>query len=271
MDIKNIQKQIIDWERVAKAIYQKINKTCSLDYIRLEILPLLEELHKCTGEYTSNRSMLTSIGCNLVSDNPKVIIPVCPDYSHENGLYTMKSVFDGISLIAQKHIIFIKYVCSIIPKLQVEFLVADNEVKDELLCKKMGLTKEVFLERIIRSKDALQDSVSQFGWSVNLMTDVVQNIVVKEKQIIDFIQSEVSYKKQIEYDTLKRSSLYSKIDATLSWEEKCLRTIHTAAQYYCLGYFCKSRGYLVCNHTTTNLAWYLKSGVAIIHNPVSIY
>ena len=262
---------IIDWKRITTAIYHKADRKYTIDEITDKVIPILSKLSEITGEYTSYRKTLTIIGSQLLLGSPKVIVPVCPDYSHENDLYTMKYVLSDISLVAQKHVNFIKHVSTIIPELQVEFLVADQESEDELLCCKMGLDKDKFLERIIKSKDALQRSISQFGWSAQLMTNVFPNLVMRENELTQIIQSNDAHKRLIEYDTSNRDSLYAKIDATLSREEKIKRTVRTAAQYYSLGEFCATHGYFVCNHTTTNLAWYTKAGVGIIHNPVRIY
>lgn len=261
----------IDWKRLTASIHQQSKKEFDFNEIRDGIIPVLRELVLHTGEYTFNRPTLSTMGLQILKGNPSVVVPVCPDYSHENGLYTMKSVFNDVSLIAQKHIDFMGLVCRIIPNLRVQFLVADQESQDELLCRKMKLTQSEFLELIVQSRDAIQRQIEPFGWSSHLMTDVFHGLVVEEQKRIDAIWADDSSRRQIEYDTSKREELYAKIDPNLSLEQKLMRTVRTAAQYYCLGEFCLSKDYFVCNHTTTNLAWYLKSGVAVLHNPVSIY
>lgn len=264
---------IINWERISKAIYQSFKKEVSLEEINQKVIPILVNICDFCGEYTTHRSMLIKIGNFLLNGYKKIIIPICPDYSHNGVHYTMKSVSDGIPLSVHKHFLFLKKLSSFVKDIEPTFILADQEIYDVLLSNKMNLTQEQFLEKIIGSKKSISSFISNesSAWKVELMSSLFPAISEMEKKYITMLDSNEDFRSQIRYDTTKRSSLYNKIDPNLSIEEQCRRTIRTAAQYYSIGQFCFINNYLICNHTTTNLSWYQRSGVGIIHNPITIY
>jgi hypothetical protein len=258
------------WRRISGSLYQKTSKTISFERIN-EVVDKLKILYGILGPYSQTRSMLSMIGQIMLNESFNVYVPVCPDYSHVNKLYTMKSVSNGISLVAEIHINFLLKIKEIIPSLNVTFIIADHESNDLVLCNKMGISTDEFKSRINESKIALAEFVEPLGWYSKEMSDVVPDLTSKELEYSSWISNSPQFARQINYDTMKRDALYRKIDHNLSWEDKRKRTIHTAAQYYCLGRFVSSIGSLICNHTTTNLAWYVEAKVAVIENPVVIY
>ncbi len=263
-------KQPIDWQRISNAILQQ-DKTLSKHHLE-EIGEKFALLVDILGDYSLVRPMITKI-CHHIALKGyiDVIVPVCPDYSHENGIYTLESVQSNLSLVAQKHIEFLKTINDVF-KISALFLFADYEVEDEFLRNKMGLSKDQFLGRIRSSSSKCYEVIRELGfnWLSSMMTDVLESIEQKEEIYISMI-SNAEYVKQIAYDTVKREVLYNKINPNFTWEQKVKRTIKTAAQYYMLGLYAKSHNSLICNHTTTNLSWYVKSGAGILHNPVVIY
>jgi hypothetical protein len=263
---KNYVVNQIDWQRLANSLIQQnrtlVNKETVLPYIFQ-----LTKIAEMCGEYTSKRSTLSRIGTLLIKQKHQLIIPVCPDYTHENGLYTMKDLSDGVSLVAVKHFEFVEKIKLIIPQLRILVLIADHEADDNLLCRAMKTTREEFLLRINASKE----KIVGLGYECQLMTDCIPNLVSQEQEMITQVTTNETFQRQIDYDTSKRSTLYDKIDSSTSWQERRMRTIKTAAQYSVLGTFCKENDWMVCNHTTTNLSWYEKVEAAIVHNPVKIY
>ncbi|HAE36249.1 TPA: hypothetical protein DCX66_04025 [Candidatus Nomurabacteria bacterium] len=269
--MENKIQNYVDWKRISRAVDHSTDKKFSVEKIN-DVILKLQLMYDIVGSYSQTRSMLSSIGEILLNDNvPNIYVPVCPDYSHINQLYTMEYVSNGVSLVAQKHIDFLLEIRSIIPSLNVIFLIADQECYDSVLCNKMGISTNEFRSRIIESNKELYSSILQFGWKAEEMSKIVPDILSKEQEYSLWIGSTPEFSRQIDYDTYKRDVLYKKINPLLSWEDKRKRTVHTAAQYYCLGKFTKDMGALICNHTTTNLAWYLKTGVALIENPIIIY
>jgi hypothetical protein len=259
----NIQ---VNWQRVTGALIQQNRGVVTKD----TVVPYVDQLIRLAavcGEYTSKRSILVRIGTLLIKKRSLILIPVCPDYTHENGLYTMENLHDGVSLVALKHFEFVAELKNIVPDLEMLVLLADHEADDQLLCSAMKLTREEFLGRILMSKE----KITGLGYECMLMTDCIPDLMSDERKMIDQISVHPSHQRQIDYDTSKRAELYDKIDTSMSWETRRMRTIKTAAQYSVLGSFCNEHEWMVCNHTTTNLSWYDKYEAAIIHNPVKIY
>lgn len=266
----NIQKRNgvnqIDWQRLTNSLIQQ-NRTLANKETVVPYIFQLSKIAEVCGEYTSKRSTLSKIGTLLIKQKTQLIIPVCPDYAHENGLYTMKDLSDGVSLVAVKHFEFVEKIKLIIPQLRILVLIADHEADDDLLCRAMRTTRDEFLHRIVASKE----KIVGLGYECKLMTDCIPNLVSQEQEMITQIATNEIFQRQIDYDTSKRSALYDKIDSNMSWQERRMRTINTAAQYSVLGTYCKENDWMVCNHTTTNLSWYEKAEAVIVHNPVKIY
>lgn len=260
----------INWIRIKKAILQK-NKNLTSDEVE-EVFAKFRAIHHMLGEYSLGRTTVTALCTHMLRHKGviKCLVPVCPDYSHENGLYTLNNVSGGISMIAQKHIDFLKGIHEHI-QIEAHFLYADYETEDVYLRNKVDITKEDFVERIHQSKEVCTSIVSNMGWTASLMTDHIPDIQEKESVHIELIRSEEKYKRKIEYDTINKNDLFNRINPDFTWDDKILRTLKYSAQYYVMGLFCLEKDHVVCNHTTANLSWYVQLGAGILHNPVAIY
>ena len=216
--------------------------------------------------------MLLRLGKILLAvSEPAIIVPACPDYSHENGKYTFRSLRGGVSLLSEKHIDFLKQITAILPEAKVLFLLADHEADDPELCQVVGKTREEFADLVSESVRATRARIGGFGWKAELMTVLIPNLIAEEERISEWIANNPEFTRRIVSETISRGEMYCKINRSFTQKEKELRTIRTAAQYLALGQFVARNSHLVCNHTTTNLSWYLQTEAALIHNPVSIY
>jgi len=109
------------------------------------------------------------------------------------------------------------------------------------------------------------------NWQVQLMTEAIPNLVEKELLISEQIRNDKKLSQRIITEMHSRAEMYRKIRYSLTTQEMVQRTIRTAAQYVAFGEYADQQGYLICNHTTTNLSWYLQTQAVFLHNPTSIY
>jgi hypothetical protein len=259
----------VDWKRINKSLLQNNRKLKQEDID--EVFCKFSAIQGLLGEYSLGRTTVTKI-CAHILKNKQIncIVPVCPDYSEDNELYTLNNLSGGISMLARKHIDFLKKIQECVP-VKAHILYADYEAEDDYLRSKVGVTKEEFFAHISSSKETCISLVKNFGWTASLMTELIPDIAQQESVYIELIRNEEKYKGKIEYDTFNKSELFNRINPNFTWEDKIFRTLKYSAQYYVMGLFCSNNDYLVCNHSTANLSWYLKTGTGLLHNPISIY
>jgi hypothetical protein len=259
----------MEWKRTEVALRQEAARQNKMAKVE-NILFTLKQIYSLVGSYSQNRRMLLKIGKTLLSEKALLLVPCCPDYPHVNGRYIFGGIGSGISLLAQKHIDFLNQLQGLLC-LPVVMVYADHEADDLELVKNTNTPREEFLNRISQSIVRTQQAVAEKGWQVRTMTEVIRNLVSSEALARQFIANRPEYHKRINNETLARSEMYWRINHTLTWQAQRERTITTAAQYYVLGDFAAKNNYIVCNHTTVNLSWYLQTDAAVIHNPVSVY
>ncbi len=259
----------IDWKRIKKALLHKNQNTTEKEVE--QVFSKFSAIQHMLGDYSLGRSTVSIICTHILQHKGiKCLVPVCPDYSQENELYTLNYVSGGISMLAQKHIDFLKRINEHIP-VKAHILYADYEVEDNYLRNKVGVTKDEFFKQIRSSKETCISAVKHMGWKASLMTELIPDIAYQESVYIDLIRNEEKYRRKIEYDTRNKEDLFNRINPNFTWEDKTFRTLKYSAQYYVMGLFCKEKDYIVCNHTTANLAWYVKTGTGLLHNPIAIY
>lgn len=260
----------VNWKRVNRALEQKLGLEKAAD-----VAALLRELTGKCGEGSSARQMLLKIGSALGSSQAvSIVVPCCPDYTHSEGKYNFRGLLGGVSLLASKHITFLR---DIVPALErykpvsVELLYADHEADDEQLQKVTGVKREDFLELVRSSVEATKAEVAGTGWQVRFMTETVPDLVEQERAICDEIMASQKYRQRIRSEAYGRFDLYWKINPRMPDEEMFRRTAATAAQYVALGRFAAEHNMLVINHSTINLLWYKQTEAAVLHNPVCVY
>lgn len=223
------------------------------------------------GERSHGRGSVIRLVRWLIGDGQIVVAPCCPDYTHEEGLYNFRGLGSGVSLLAQRHIVFLTEVQRIWPAIRPLLLIANHESDDPELCRSVGVSQEEFRARIDDSVQVTRENLPS-GWQVEHMTHMFPSLVDTEAKLIRWLSAEGRYRRRIEIDTIQRSGMYQRIRHDFTVEEMKGRTTRTAAQYVAFGRFAAQNGWLVCNHTTTNLAWYFdETEVAVLQNPVTVY
>lgn len=257
-------------KRVRTALYQESKNNEQEDDIQ-EVYTKLEKILGLCGEASTTRKMATRLGSSILQGHSKVIVPSCPDYGQKNGMYTFDGLGSGVSLLTQKHVVFLCKLQEVFPQLQPVLLIADLESDNLALCEAVGVSQDEFIHRLGKTLVATRELVSKYGWSVCNMTDLISDLRVKEVKAHQWISSRDDFVSRISVDTLSRVSMYQKVNARFTMDEMRARTIRTAAQYVALGEYAATNDALVCNHTTVNLSWYLQTDVALVHNPISVY
>ncbi len=232
---------------------------------------VLSITEKC-GSASQGRQALYRIGKTLLTSTiPSIVVPICPDYTHEQGKYTFKGLNGSVPLLAHMHIAFLRDVQSVAGDMDVHFLIADQEANDPYLRSAVQKSQEEFSSLVFSSYRATQREVDSLGWNAHLMSTFVADITEREQITHERIKNAPEHRVRIQTDTHMRSDIYRKISSIISTEEMIERTIRTAAQYVALGEFAQERNLLICNHTTVNLGWYQESSVGVLHNPISVY
>lgn len=258
-------------DRVRKALLQYVRKAGNSSADVGSALERLGAILALCGEASYARVVATRIGMHLLEGNTSVIVPVCPDYSHEDGMYTFRGLGNGVSLLTQKHIVFLRGLQKLLPELHPIILLADLEAEDEALCRAVGVSREEFTGCLSETLVATRKAVTSYGWEVCPMTEVIPDLRDREAGEAKWISSAPGFVQRIKTETASRMSMYRMISPSASVPEMMMRTVRTAAQYVALGRFAKERRMLICNHTTVNLSWYLQADATVLHNPVSVY
>jgi hypothetical protein len=250
----------VDRRKLTTSLTQEA-RTIGADPGQIKVtLDVLEELLVLCGEASDTRQMAFRIAQSLLrsGSRPTVLAPCCPDYSHHEGSYDFRSVRGGVSLLAQLHISFLESVAKLLPDMRVILLLADQEAADPELARACKVTPEEFCQLVGDSIVATQTLVEEHGWTVEPMTQAVPGFAEREQAVVARLEATPELEQRLRKETWQRSAMYQ-------------RTLRTAAQYVVLSEHAQANNSLICNHTTTNLAWYKDAGAAILHNPISIY
>jgi len=256
-----------------KKIKSALRRELKYDRVDLidDVMHRLTNITALCGEVTHSIKMQKRMGRLLLRDNPTIIAPACPDYSHMEGKYTFRSLGKGIPLLAQVHCQFLKSIADYLPDARIIIALADHEADDALLCDAVGVSHKTFCAYVAESVAKTNTYVSEFGWTACAMTHYIPTLVDDERRIVDELTGDPHLQRRIDTETLQRGEMYTKISRSLSFADMRARTIKTAAQYIALGTFAAEHNAFVCNHTTTNLSWYLQTPVSVLHNPISVY
>ncbi len=239
------------------------------DQIAESTVTSLDVLLKHLGDQSQSQLMQKRIGQILMRGNVSIVAPSCPDYTHQDGVYTFRGLGNGVPLLAQHQIKILQVIQDILPEAEISIVVADQERYDAALRNRVGLSEEEFLSRVDSSIASIITEV-QPEWNVLRMTERFPRLVSLEQQIAAEIASSDKYRARIQSDTLSRAAMYRKI-GVVDADTMMARTVRTAAQYAALAEISASEDVLNCNHQTVNLSWFKEGGAAVLHNPVSIY
>lgn len=260
-----------DWSKTRKALSQQLRQTP--DLMRLEFaMELLPQVIQLCGEHSRHRRMVLKIARALSVERPTIYAPCCPDYSHDGQRYNFRGLGSGVSLLAEKHLEFLaERVSPLLPRARIIFLIADQEADDPDLVTAAGISHAEFMRRIQLSLDALRVRTAAYGWEAGFMTEQIPGLREQEAMFAQALRSDQAKSARIQTETLARSPMYRMIRPNMAVPQMLERTIRTAAQYLIMGELAARQNALICNHTTTNLAWYGETGAALLHNPISVY
>ncbi len=259
----------IPWARVEMALSQDA-RDAGLDKSRVrDVISRLPELVALCGSMTQTRKLAYRIGRSLLHNEPNIIVPVCPAYTHRRGKYTYQGVNGGIPLLARAHEPFLKQVLNFLPDSKVSFLIADQEANSDALCRVLGITSDEFRERVRRSSIRTRKAFEPYGWDVRFMTEAIEDWFEREESAMQWIRERPWFDRRIRADVIARTEIYKRIGYEET--EYYHRSVRTAAQYIALGMYCRERFWLIANHETPSLAWYLKTHVGFLHNPIRVY
>lgn len=261
----------IPWKRVRKGLAQ-FARTHGLEDRRVqEVYEALRSIVRLCGNFSHSRQAVYRLGCALFQDEPCILTPVCPDYSHKNGKYTFQGMRDGVPLLFKRHRPFLSRVLKIIPGARVMIFLADHERELQHLRGVLRVPNEQFERNIQGSLKALRDTVPT-GWEVSCFTDAFPGFAKRVWDNASALLVAEQTKQFIVEDTLYRASLYNKLGYPADPPEirqQC--TAHVAAQYLCFAQEAKRQNAIICNHTTASLRWYRVAKVALLHNPTVVY
>ncbi len=260
----------IDWKRVRSGLFQCARKNDSLEELP-KVYAFLERVATLSGTITQSRQMLFRIGTTILMGGKTIVVPVCPDYSHDNGRYTFQSLGSGMPLLAHLHQDFLERVLECGLSLEVLFLVADQEADNLELCRAVGKTPGEFRALVEESVQATADVLAIRGWKALAMTSAIPDLAQREEVALLALSANPSFRNRLKSETLQRVEMYQRIRRGMSASEMEQRTLHTAAQYVVMGQYAGEHHLLLCNHSTTNLGWYLQTEAGILHNPVTVY
>jgi hypothetical protein len=205
-------------------------------------------------------------------ERSKVYAPSCPDYGHDGERYTFKGLGGGVSLLAERHIEFLRSLEELVPGgLDISVLVANQEVEDAEIVRSVGVTPAQFSERVADTLLATRARVAPYGWCADFMTNTIPGLLAAEHERMQELLTDSKYRQQLTTDAMGRTELYRSINPRMTSEEMLRRTARVAAQYLALGVCAAKRNVVVCNHSTVNLSWYKRTEVGLLHNPVCIY
>lgn len=264
MNTKDVR--VIDWNRVGKFASDEERKTVCVR-TSAEVVSMLKEITSISGEATHSRQILICLAQVLLHQKvPLTIVPVCPDYTHENERYDFKGLNGGISLLALKHAMFVGRLEKILP-LSIEFLIADQESEDVLIRQAVRKTKDEFDHLVDSSLQTMREQFEVRGWRASKMTTFAPQITALEHLFSEKLKEAPALSK-LECEAIMRKAMYDKIDPQMSAGLRVERATRTASQYLAMGTIATRSNALIVNHSTVNLRYYKTTGTALVHNEV---
>jgi hypothetical protein len=241
-----------DWGRIEQSIKQRFRreprKKCYVDaYVRI-----LKELKPLLGKQSHGRRALRNIGTALLTSElrPIVISPICLSIP-PGPLDEAKP-----STLADKHVAFMESLSGHIRNWQLFLLFPPPERDDE--------HAHAYIERVRKLTE--EKYRGDMRVTVAQMTALFEGAISSEEDVIGEINRTPYLSRMCARLTHERSEYYRKIN--IPSELWARRTRRTMAQYIILGRIASMHSYLICNHTSANIACEVYAGGAVLHNPV---
>jgi hypothetical protein len=260
----------IPWGRVGRSLFQYATRNnIPPDRVR-HVMRILPRVVAICGSFNQSRHTARRLGISLLGNNkPNLIIPVCPAYTHRNGIYTYNGLGLGVPLLVKAHLNFLRELQEILEIGSLTFLVADQVARVPELCDAIGVESAMFSRYIAHSTTAADRLVQMWGWRALPMTEFVPGFVAKARQARMDLEQDPKHLRGLRACALQRARMYEQIGYPPSVFYK--RAVQTAAEYRTLGKHAVQRGLLICNHTTQNLRWFSDVDAGFLHNPIRVY
>lgn len=259
----------LPWKRVRRALFNYA-KVHGIPLHRLDsvsdVLPLI--LGLC-GSYSQSRHVAYRIGIALLRDSPHILVTTCPDYSHHQGKFTYRGLGDGVPMLVERRVAFLKEVAQLVPNLRATFLIADHEADIPPLCEVIGVTRDEFMARVDRSIIAARDAVARDGWQVAAFTKMIPDFSLQVDTLTQKLLQDGRLKARFDSETLARSAFYRRVGYPPAFWHP--RTVGIAAQYVVLGRHTAAQQEIVCNHHTISLGWFITAGNAFLDDGIVIH
>lgn len=247
----------------------------------LEKLPGIE-----APQNKQQKKALSEVIRNATPASPVTIyVGSCPDYSHENGLYTHQGIGENVPLLSEVHINSDLSLLRTLESNQIPYeyvlMVADVEAIDEVFSQKFtGGDQEEFLRRCLTSAQATQNLLDSTKQKEGLIGGLRSSSFFTEFGYENFLQiqnaymatlserydSDSSFRQRVTGDIAARmgmyKKMYDKVLPSLGFRDTqdflVYRDIRTKAQYLALGRAIseKSKNAIIVNHPTTNLGFF---------------
>lgn len=254
------RKMVENFARTVSMLRQHARKNGISESKFNEVVMQLQSIIQITGEYTHSRVVLNPLGKLLLQDEVRTLVPICHAWDE------LPVFGSAIPSVVQKHIEFLKTVCTIAPQVQPIFLVADTEASDNLLLRSLQRQASEFLSALQGEQAVIESLIRLSGWRARMMTSYIPDLLEREARARAVLSAEDRYRQRLITLALDRQQLYQRMGIS-DPEEQSLRTVQVAAQYMALALYAEENGTLMVTHTTTNVMWYRECGVAVLHNP----
>lgn len=252
---------MFDADRVEKALRDEgKRKGINKNEIDRAVHSAMHIVERC-GEFSQNRKMATRIGSALMNGCKSVVVPVCVNYRN------LENCDGATTLFLERHISFLESIGACSFALAPTFLVPRHEATSDVLNRWYRISEDS-LTKVFQGIYTTARTLSEkHGWNVCSMDILIPDIVEREQEAYVALSSDTSIERQINAHMLRRRALYSE---RMQVEEMRSLTVRTAAQYVAFGNFAAKNNLIICNHTTTSLQWYTRTGAAVLHNPISL-
>lgn len=259
----------IPWKRVRKGLAQYARQH-GLEARRVqEVYAALQRIVPLCGNASHSRQSVYRLGCALLADHPRILVSACPPYINDGERYTYQGLGDGVPLLVTQHAAFLQRLKSFLGGTEVTFLLGDHEAHSPMVVRAAGISKEEFLRRVRRSEIATREFLQPMGWDVACVTEYIPDFLPQAQEECQAMQGGSVSEVLLQGLNAAKAPVYERIGHP--FEGWMLRTTENSAAYVVLARYAAAQGAIVCNHTTPNLLWYRKMGVALLHNHLRIY
>ncbi len=239
--------------------------------------------HRAPQSKGEKRELQRALGSATVGNPLCIYVGSCPDYSYENGLYTHRSLGEGVPLLTQYHATQDTRLLTVLDRAGVPYrytiMVADVEATDEVFARKFTSgDEEEFLGRCRGSVQSTGVLLEQVSAAQALNGELRSNsffdefgrdkVLSYQEQYLEVLrqrhEEDSSFRIRVSGDTSSRLEMYAAMYSGiipqighLNEEQRQFlagRTLRTMAQYLALARLIAeaSPNAIIINHPTRN-------------------